>query len=70
VWPMARLPGSCASSRLKNLFDLAHRAVEMELRAVTGDDAGGFLARCAARTNLIARLRFGMAENAEDTHSS
>src|SRR5713101_392392 len=54
---------------LENFFDFAHRAVEMKLRAVAGDDAGGFLSAMLQRIKPeIGEIGgFRMAENAEYT---
>src|SRR5712691_10749602 len=54
---------------LENLFDFAHRAMEMELIPIAGNNAGGFLATMLQRVKAeIGEVsRFGMAEDAEDT---
>src|SRR5258708_6844169 len=54
---------------LENFFDLAHGAVHVQLFAVAGNNAGGFLSamlqRVKAEIGEVRRL--GMAEDAEDT---
>jgi len=54
---------------LKNFFDFAHGAVELEFLTVARDDAGGFLAAMLQRVKAeIHEIRgFRMAEDAEDT---
>jgi hypothetical protein len=56
-------------ARLENFFDFAHRAMDVQLFAVAGDDAGGFLAAMleSVETEIGEVGSFGMAENAEDT---
>src|SRR5579864_3026337 len=58
----------CEDTGLEDFFDFAHGAVELELRAVARDNAGGFLA--AVLQSVEAEIGevggFGMAENAED----
>src|SRR5438105_14985865 len=61
-------PGKfCENARLKNLFDSAHGAVEMEFRAVAGDDTGGFLAAMLEGIKAeVSEVRgFGMAGDAK-----
>ena len=59
----------CEDARDKDFLDFAHGAVSVEVVAVAGDDAGGFLA--AMLECIEAEVReiggFGMAEDAEDT---
>src|SRR6266576_2446693 len=59
----------CEHARLENFFDFAHRAVQMQVRAVAGDDASGFLAAMLKRVKTeIDEVRgFGVAEDAEYT---
>src|SRR5689334_10469321 len=59
---------SCENGRLKNFFDFAHGAVELEFGAVARNDAGGFLAAVLQGVEAeIGEIRgFGMAEDAED----
>jgi hypothetical protein len=59
----------CEHARLKNFFDFAHRAMEMKLIAIAGDDAGGFLAAMLQRIEAEVReiSGFRMAEDTEDT---
>src|ERR1700730_4331713 len=54
---------------LEDFFDLAHCAVEVELRAVAGDNAGGLLPAMleCVQTKIGKVGRLGMAEHAEDT---
>src|SRR5438309_3697335 len=56
-------------TRLENLFDFAHRAVNVQLLAVTGNDARRFLAAMLQRVKTeIGEVRgFGVTEDAEDT---
>ena len=58
----------CEDRRGEDFFDFAHGAVEMELGAVAGDDAGGFLAAMLERVEAeVGELRgFFVAEDAED----
>ena len=70
MWPMARLPGSCARTLgVKDFFDFAHGAMDVELLAVARDDAGGFLAAMLQGVEAeIGEVRgFGVAKDAEDT---
>jgi hypothetical protein len=57
------------NARMENFFDFAHGAVDMQFRAVAGDDAGGFLAAMlkGVETEIGKVGGFGMAEDAEDT---
>jgi hypothetical protein len=54
---------------LKNFFDFAHGAMEVEIRAVARNDAGGFLAAMleCVEAEVGEVGSFGMTEDAEDT---
>src|SRR5438876_724474 len=54
---------------LENFLDFPHGAVHVQLFAVAGDDAGGFLAAMLQRVKTeISEVRgFGVTEDAEDT---
>src|SRR5713101_6032074 len=59
----------CEHAWLENFFDFAHRAMDVQLFAVAGNDAGGFLAAMlqGVETEIGEVRRFRMAEDAEDT---
>jgi hypothetical protein len=54
---------------LEDFLDFAHRAVEVEFRAVAGDDAGGFLPAMlqGVETEIGEIGSFGMSEDTEYT---
>ena len=59
----------CEDARDEDFLDFAHGAVDVEVGAVAGDNAGGFLA--AMLQGIEAEVGevggFGMAEDAKDT---
>ncbi len=70
MWPMAAVAGKLRNHvGSENLLHVAEAFVHVDIRAIGGSDAGGFLSAMLQRVKAeIGHLRsFGMAEYPEDT---